>query len=365
MLRRTASYYPLAVTVLFGLLVSLLPISPALGDNIGACQGNTTTTATLTLGGRVITPSQILLANGSQSCADGGKKLSLISMSHTIVVSPNGTPAQNGTALFTAMTTISNSTPSVDNPWLLKLEPGNYDLGMRALSLKPFVDLEGSGEGTTVISSTAGGVAVITASNSEIRFVKITNTTSLNNPVAIYVPDNATNVRLTHVTASATDNGSNNSYSLIVNAGDVVVVDSSTISAYGSPGNSASYGLFMNGGSVTVKNSTVSASGNNVTTALYNHVSGGTVLVQNSTLTGTGGVSSYGLDVANTTVTVQNSALTATGASSYGLYSSGGTINIGTSQLSGSTGSAYKFGGTLTCVASYNGSFAPLSAACQ
>lgn len=75
----------------------------------------------------------------------------------TVLVSPSAAndPTQNGTALITAMTLISNSSPSAANPYLLKVEPGNYYI-TTALTLKPYVDLEGSGAGTTVISSTLG-----------------------------------------------------------------------------------------------------------------------------------------------------------------------------------------------------------------
>src|SRR5690348_16613340 len=110
-----AAYAPLALAVLFGLLISLVPASPALGRSIPACQGPITSAAPVKLGGRPITPSLILLAgaNGPQPCAPSDTVINLLSLSHTIVVSPVGTAIQNGQALLAAMTLISNATPSL------------------------------------------------------------------------------------------------------------------------------------------------------------------------------------------------------------------------------------------------------------
>src|SRR5262249_14658675 len=157
----------------------------------------------------------------------------------TLVVSPNGMPVENGTALLSAMNTISNASPSASNPWLLKLEPGNYDLGSQALTLISFVDLEGSGEGTTTISSTVASPSfpptqgtLIMAANSEARFVKVVNSGAGYKQIGILVSSGVANARLFHLTANAS-----------------------------APGGSGSYGLFNIGGDVTVQKSTLSASG--------------------------------------------------------------------------------------------------------
>src|SRR5690348_11115783 len=156
--RRYASYSPLVLALLFGVAISLVPISPALSDNVTVCQGTGNSTAKVILGGRVITPSTILRSANGQPCSQNEIPINLSAgvnssiFTRTVVVSPNGTPVQNGLALLSAMNTISNSNPSVSNPWLLKLEPGQYDLGNQTLTLQPYVDLEGSGEGTTIIS---------------------------------------------------------------------------------------------------------------------------------------------------------------------------------------------------------------------
>ncbi len=66
-----------------------------------------------------------------------------------VVVSPVGTPAENGTALLNALAGIADASES--NPYLLKIEPGKYDLGTKSLRMKPHVDIEGSGQFITTI----------------------------------------------------------------------------------------------------------------------------------------------------------------------------------------------------------------------
>src|SRR5690348_10773809 len=129
MSRPRVFYVPLVLILVFGIAISLMPASPALGSN-------------LPLG---VTVQQL---NFSPS--------SVVRYSHTFQIGSGGTPTQNGAALLAARDVISNSKPSVSNPYLIKLEPGSYDLGNQNLVLLPFVDLEGSGEGVTIISSTIG-----------------------------------------------------------------------------------------------------------------------------------------------------------------------------------------------------------------
>lgn len=54
-----------------------------------------------------------------------------------------GSPSSNGTNLLAALASIT--TASASSPWLLKIEPGLYDLGSSQLVAKAYVDFEGSG----------------------------------------------------------------------------------------------------------------------------------------------------------------------------------------------------------------------------
>ena len=76
-------------------------------------------------------------------------------------------------------------TASASNPWLLKIEPGIYDLGASQLVGKAYVDIEGSGRGVTIITSSAqgnGGPGATVLVNSgipmEMRDLTVKNTSA-------------------------------------------------------------------------------------------------------------------------------------------------------------------------------------------
>jgi hypothetical protein len=91
----------------------------------------------------------------------------------TIIVGPVGTDADNGVALLAALAGITTATAT--NPWLLKIEPGIYDLGASSLSMKSYVDIEGSGETVTTIRSASASATIAGASSSEIRSLTVEN----------------------------------------------------------------------------------------------------------------------------------------------------------------------------------------------
>lgn len=336
--------------------------------------------------------------------------------SHTFLVGSSGTPTQNGAALLAAMTTISNSNPSATNPYLLKLEPGQYDLGNQSLKLLPYLDLEGSGEGPTLISSTISSPAtpplnatLVAASNSEVRFLNVSNAGSDFFQVAVYVPTNTTNVRFVHLTASANlagakaaalynsgtsqlenstlsaANSTTDNYALFNSPGTTVTLQSSKLTA---KGGTFTYGLY-NLGTATLQNNTLTVSGaSQANNGIYNTASG-TFL--NSSISATGTSSSYGLVNAGA-ATVQNSTLSAVGgnnAVSNTLYTTAGTVIVQNSTISASSSSfaiyidsaTVKVGGSqisatvtyfivhpqssqLVCVASYDTNFQPLPVSC-
>ena len=68
----------------------------------------------------------------------------------TVLVSPvPGDPIASGTALKNALAGISS--PSSTNRWLLKIEPGIYQITGNSLLMRPWVDIEGSGIEQTII----------------------------------------------------------------------------------------------------------------------------------------------------------------------------------------------------------------------
>jgi hypothetical protein len=334
MSKHYAAYFPVALALLFGLAISFIPASSVLGDNITACQGSGTPSSSLKLGGRTITPTLILQAASGTTCPAGETSLGLVSLSRTLIVSPVVTATTNGTALLAAMTLISNSNPSASNPWLLKLEPGNYDLGSGSLTLLPYVDLEGSGEDTTFISSSSGSITpttgtLVAASNSEARLLTISNTGSSTYQIAVFIPASAGSTRITHLTASATKG----TFSMgLYNYSGTATINNATFTASGS--SSSNYGLYNFGGTVTINNSIFTVNGGtNNTYGLEND--GGTVFLNNSTLNAVGSINNnYGFENGSGNSTITNSTLNASGnAFNYGLSSSNGTVTILNSTL--------------------------------
>lgn len=111
---------------------------------------------------------------------DGQNASAFASYERTVIVSPVGT---NGQALLNALASITDA--SASRPYLLYIEPETYDLGNRSLQMKPFVDIEGSGELNAIITSTVSADEAPTgtvdgANNTEMRFLTVQNTKNVN-----------------------------------------------------------------------------------------------------------------------------------------------------------------------------------------
>jgi hypothetical protein len=243
----------------------------------------------------------------------------------TIVVSPVG-PAEtdNCNELLDALAGITDN--SASNPYLIKLEPGIYDCGFNRVTMKPFVDIEGSGQETTVIRSDQQ--TVDGASNSELRFLTVEG-----DPIAIFF-SSLTSFRLTHVTARAS------SGSLLVEG-------------------------ISGGGSATLTNVTTTGSNTGGGTGEGMRAAGSGVLTLSNVVavgesaSGTG----TGVNIVNTLGTT----LTATGSILRGDTNSlrvepSNTANIVASQLDGTV--VGSVGATLNCFAAFDGAFVALGLGC-
>jgi hypothetical protein len=126
--------------------------------------------------------------------------LAAVAHADTVEIGPiPGSPVLSGVRLLMRHAAITDA--SAARPYLLKLEAGVYDLRDRTLAMKPYVDIEGSGEGVTIVRSTvetAGTVAG--ASNAELRSLAVENTAAT---VAIALRNDASGFRAAHVTAKA------------------------------------------------------------------------------------------------------------------------------------------------------------------
>ncbi len=92
----------------------------------------------------------------------------------TILVSPVvGDPVASGTALRNAIDGIADATAT--NPYLVKIEPGIFDLENDSLMMKDFVDIEGSGRHRTLITALGGpnpNRGTVVGGRAELRALK-------------------------------------------------------------------------------------------------------------------------------------------------------------------------------------------------
>ena len=118
-------------------------------------------------------------ADGTVDCVETGS----VTLTRTLIVSPVGADAvANGTVLLAAITSIQSISPppAAASPFLVKIEPGIYDIGTSSIPMTSFVDIEGSGIFTTRIlgQGSIGYSVVILQDDSELRFLTVENTES-------------------------------------------------------------------------------------------------------------------------------------------------------------------------------------------
>lgn len=142
----------------------------------------------------------------------------------TILVNPvPGNPVESGSRLLTAMSRVAS--PSSTDPWLVKLEPGIYDIEDAQLVMMPFADVEGSGEGVTLITGVpAAQGTVVGAADSELRDLTVEHRGGVSVATAIFNEGDRFSMR--HVTGRAADGTTNTSG--IHNRGDQVEMVSVT-----------------------------------------------------------------------------------------------------------------------------------------
>jgi hypothetical protein len=241
----------------------------------------------------------------------------------TVVVSPVGTAAANGTALLQALAGIT--TASAANPWLLKIEPGTYAVGTTSFVMKPYVDVEGSGETVTKItgqgqaSNSVGTVRGVT--NSELRFLTVENTggAAFAKPLLV---DNAA-PRITHVTLLSSG-GSVETHGFWAQNGATPTVSDLTVSV-SATGDTDIYGVVNMSASSVMFNVNVFSNGGATSQAVFN-VDGATPTFRNLVAIASGGTAeNHGVTNANSSPTMEYVVAVATGAAS----NNTGLLNLG------------------------------------
>lgn len=241
--------------------------SPLVGPGTGpsgtltGCLGTSDTAASLRLGGRPITPSTLLRVAPTGACDPTEQNLNLFSYASTVLVSAGPDPVVNGSNLLSTLSAVAVLSPSATKPFLLKLEPGVFDLGNNRLTMVPFVQVEGSGEKATKISAagqTSGLIGVIKgASNSELRYLTVESRSGDSYSTGIYIAGSNSDFSVSHVTVQV-DGGSAYSIGILNDTSTSALIDEVTIIVSNTTTTGRAYGVYNNSSSnAQIQNSRV------------------------------------------------------------------------------------------------------------
>lgn len=301
------------------------------------------------------------------------------------VVPPGDNPLIGGENLRAALQSIVKV--SADEPWLLFLEPGVFDLGAQGLQLRPYIHVQGSGQALTTVRSHAEGPTLVTADNTELRALTVEHVGGTAEAVALASTSSLFRAREVRVLAREGQR-----HTVGIQASDTrapAVFERVEVLASSATGETV--GLACGGCSARVENVTAEARGGERATGVEASA-GSDVLVLRSEFRGSLGTASTGLrlesaqarvfdsflsgsalggqtsralevsrsDAGTYTVTVQRSNLS--GATHAVLGAEGFSIHIADSLLQGGTADGH---GSVSCIGSYDADFhAPPPPAC-
>jgi hypothetical protein len=252
----------------------------------------------------------------------------------TVHVSPvAGNPTASGTNLLSALAGIT--TASSANPYVLKLDPGIYDVGTTIVQMKAYVDIEGSGQQSTILrgpgNNDSGGLTSIVkgAAPAELRNLQVLSqgTAGQAASIAVELPGTATSVR--DVTL--------NSSGAMVNWGLRNISASPTILNVGVTvsGGTYAYGISNTGGGgspAVIKQAVINVTGATNNYGIYNDGAAAVAEVRDVEVTATGGTNNYGFyanyGATGLTVEIDNSNLFASPNNAYGVYITGNSATL-------------------------------------
>ena len=285
----------------------------------------------------------------------------------TVIVSPYpGNDLTSGTRLIDALEAASSG--SLKAATLIKVEPGRYDIGTAQLVMKPYVDIEGSGEGLTRIVTRRGGAAtdaanagIIAASNTELRELNVQTIASSGTVTMSIAAVDVTAFRVRDVTLHAS--GASNVIA-IRTSGSEVGMDRVNVTASG--GADTSIALYTLNSTVAIANSTLLGDGAGTgAEARAIHHGSGAVSVRGSTLLARGATTEIEVLYVNSgTGIVHHSTLEATDAATRRGVSTGSSgnaklyhslVTVGNEWVASGVRAAFRnmFSGPITFYASF------------
>ncbi len=272
----------------------------------------------------------------------------------TVVVSPVGTEAQNGAALLAALAGITDA--SATNPYLIKIEPGVYDIGASSIVMKSHVDIMGSGSNVTRITSNQlpylDAVVVLTdfAVLKDVFIENLSSFGAVGVDAMNLVDAQMENVKISIITGASL-------FGVYV-IGSTIYINNVSVRGSTSSPTYGCVGMQVYGHSnVRLSNSTVLCDGGGNSWGVYFYDSDAELKnVESEGINGA--TSNIGLrttssDVGPYTVKVYNSVLS--GVSNSIQASGYFNVYVGGSQLKG--GNTFVGAGSLSCVGSYDENF--------
>ncbi len=261
---------------------------------------------------------------------DGLDSTAFASSSHTHAYSGMTIVAKSGGDYKeprTAMNDLGSwcGTPDAANPCLVRIMPGVYDMRNNALTMEPYVDIEGSGENITTITSAhssgtsdAASATVVGADNAEIRFLTVANRGGSTYSLAFH--NHSASPKITNVTIAASGGTNNRGVNNLSSSSPIMTNVTATVS-----GGTTNYGLYNTLSSPTMSNVTAKASGGtNTNGGVYNGTS--FPIMTNVTATASGGANAYGVRNYGSSPFMTNVTASASGADN-----NRGVLNAGTS----------------------------------
>jgi hypothetical protein len=267
------------------------------------------------------------------AAASASPGLAVAPFKHTILVTtgPPQTPAQNGTALIAAL---ASATPTGSARWLLRLEPGVYDLGTATLNMKNLVDIEGSGRDVTTITSMAHNSPVINFNaniTAELRDLTVVCVPPTGQAYGVVVNSNVASLSRVNVVLSATDT----SLGVLV-SGAVSPVFTDVAVTAGSTANDV-FGFYFQGSTPVVRNSSVLiTTPNSMNVGIYQGQSGAAT-IDGLVATISGHQINIGIWVTkNCSLHLSRGDVAVSGGQAFGIENEGGgTVTVKSSTVAG------------------------------
>jgi hypothetical protein len=251
-----------------------------------------------------LAPSSCPAGNAIRSI-NGDGSVSCGPFTTTIYVPGNGSASANGASLLAALSAL----PASGGAFVVKLEPGSYDVGSTMLTLPPSVELSGTSSTSTTIISSAGP-AVRAVGGNAIRDLAFSSVVAVSNVIINFVANGGGTVSNVAISVSCPQDGQ----CVGVQASGALSIDNVQI-AMTSPGSPQIVKGINSNNSLTLRNASISVSSSGSTQGLCVFASGGaahTIDGLNCSMV-TAGTSGQGISGVVSSLALRNSTVTASG----------------------------------------------------